>query len=86
MLLMCLENLRSVVNKTPKSVSLLVEEIAIVCVSLKELIGIHSIMSDLRCMTNRHSLTLCYVEESLPSFTPLYQTINIFLQYFRIQI
>ena len=28
----------------------------------------HSIMSDLRCVTNRHSLTLSYIEESLPNF------------------
>ena len=81
---MCLENLRSVVNRIPKSVSSLVEDI----VSLKELVCIYSIMSDFRCITNRYSLitTLCYVEESLPSFTLLYQTINIVLQYFRIQI
>ena len=36
MLLMCLENFRSVVNRTPKSVSSFVEEI----VSLKELVCI----------------------------------------------
>ena len=42
----------------------------------------HSIMSDFRCMTNCHSLTLCYVEESLPSVTvvsDLYQWFELLL-------